>query len=190
MQDLVFNTPWWLLLLLVGGGGFAWHVGQARSDRTVRTAGWVLVGAGVLLFALSWLVTTDRESVERQTRAVVAAVDKKDWQALTLLLDARTSLVGAYNNRDQIIDGAKKTSDAIGLGSVSITGMETKQADTLITVDLNVLSYQDYTMGRPTVTSWRFDWQNTGGGWKLARIEPLPNDQSTPEEVLHHLQKP
>jgi hypothetical protein len=153
-------------------------------------AGAGIAGLGVLLALLSWFVMTDKEHCEKQTRQMVAAVDHRDWPALEKLLDAHTSLEGVYKDRDEIIDGAKKTVDAIGLSSVSITGTEVKQVDTVITVDLAIMSDQDVTMGRPAITNWRFDWENTGTGWKLVRIEPLQGEQVSRDEVLKRLEHP
>jgi hypothetical protein len=190
MRDLIFATPWWLLALLIGGGGFVWYTGDSRMEKPLKVAGLCIAGLGVLLALLSWLFVTDKEYCEKQTRQMVAAVDHRDWPALEKLLDPRTSLEGIYKNRDEIIDGAKKTVDALGLTSVSITGTEVKQVDTVITVDLRILSDQDATMGRPAISNWRFDWANTGNGWKLVRIEPLEGEQVSRDEVLKRLQRP
>jgi 4-amino-4-deoxy-L-arabinose transferase-like glycosyltransferase len=189
MQDLIFNTPWWLLLLLIGGGGYVWYTGNTRSEKSWKIGGIVLALLGITLAVTSWLVQTDKEYVGNRSRQIVAALDRRDWSALDGLLDPHTSLEGVYKNRDQIINGAKKTVDTIGLSSMSITSMDVKQTDTVITVDLNILSSQDLTLGRPTITSWRFDWENTGTGWKLVRIEPLPNGQISKEDIVQHLEK-
>jgi hypothetical protein len=190
MEDLFFDTPWWLLTLLIGGGGYVWYTGNARSEKSWKIGGIVIALVGVGLAITSCLVTTDKEYVDQHTRQIVEAFNRRDWPALHGLLDPHTSLEGVYTNRDQIIDGGKKTVDAIGLTGASITSLQTKQTDTLITVDLNILSSQDITMGRPTVTSWRFDWENRGTGWKLVRIEPLQNEQISKDDVLKHLERP
>jgi len=190
MSDLIFATPWWLLALLIGGGGFVWYTGNTRMEKSLKSAGIAIASLGVLLALLSWFVVTDKEYVEKQTRKMVEAINHKDWPALEKLLDPHTSLEGVYKNRDELIDGAKKTADSIGLTSVSITGIEVKQTDTVITADLAIMSYQDATLGRPAITNWRFDWENTGTGWKPVRIEPLQGDQVGKDEVLRRLQHP
>jgi hypothetical protein len=190
MQDLIFDTPWWLLILLIGGGGYVWYNGNTRRDKSWKIAGIVIALVGLTLALTSWLVQTDKEYVEHRTRQMVDAFNRRDWTALEGLLDPQTSLEGVYKNRDQIIQGAKKTVDVIGLSSASITSMEVKQTDTLITADLAILSNQDITLGRPTITSWRFDWENTGTGWKLVRIEPLEGNQVSKDELLKHLERP
>jgi hypothetical protein len=189
MQDLLFDTPWWLLILLIGGGGYIWYNGNARSEKSWKFAGIIIALAGLSLVLTSWLVKTDKEVVADRSRQIVDAVDRRDWNALEGLLDPHTGLEGIYKNRDEIIDGAKKTVDAIGLTSASVTSIDVKQIDTDITVDMNILSNQETTLGRPTVTSWRFDWQNTGTGWKLVRIEPLPNGQISKEDIDRQLQR-
>ncbi len=149
-----------------------------------------MASIGLVLFALGWLVETDKEHCEHRTRQIVAAVDRRDWTALQSLLDPQTSLEGIYLNRDQIVAGAKKTADTIGLSSASITSMETKQHDTVITIDVNIYSLQDATLDRPAITSWQFDWSNTGTGWKLQQIEPLGSQQVDKADLVRHLDKP
>jgi hypothetical protein len=179
-----------LLILLIGGGGFVWYTGNTRSEKSWQIAGIILALAGLTLVLTSFFVQTDKEYVEHRSKQIVAAVDHRDWNALQTLLDPQTSLEGIYKNRDQILDGAKKTADTIGLASISITSTEVKQTDTLITVDLTLLSNQDITMGRPVITNWRFDWDNTGTGWKLVRIEPLEGNQVSKEDIVKHLAQP
>jgi hypothetical protein len=190
MQDLIFDAPWWLLILLIGGGGYVWYNGNARQDKSWKIAGIVIALLGVALLLTSLLVQTDKEFVSKHSRQIVEAAGNRDWPALEKLLDPHTSVLGVYANRDQIIAGAKKTADTIGLTSASVTSLEVKQTDADITVDLSILSNQDITMGRPTITNWRFDWEDRGSGWKLVRIEPLEGNQVTKDEVERHLERP
>ncbi|MBV8782013.1 MAG: hypothetical protein JO353_11500 [Phycisphaerae bacterium] len=103
-------------------------------------------------------------------------------------MPARVNIADVYNNRDELIEGAKKTADTIGLKSATITSMDVTQNDTVITVDLTVLSTQDLTMDRPLPTNWRFDWENRGTGWLLDRIEPLDTQQVSKRDIVSHMQ--
>jgi hypothetical protein len=49
------------------------------------------------------------------------------------------------------------------------------------------MSTQEATLDRPMPTSWRFDWQNTGTGWKLREVEPLDGGQVKKEEIMGRL---
>ncbi len=187
MSDLLFDTPWWLLVLLIGGGAGIWYVGNTRTDAKIKTAGLAVLVLGVVLALLSYFVDTDKEIVARRTRQLVASVVDRNWDVFTSLLDPQTSFAGAYKNRSQIVDGAKKTVEAMGLKSASITSMEVTQNETVITVNLTAVSTLDITMDRPAPSSWRFDWQNTGTGWKLVEIEPLDGSQVKKEEILGRL---
>jgi hypothetical protein len=190
MSDLVFDTPWWLLAVLIGGGAYIWYVGNTRLEKSWKIGGIAVASLGLLLALTSWFVVTDKEYCEKQTRQIVDAATQSDWPTLEKLLDPQSSVEAIYTNRDQIMAGAKKTVDTIGLTSASITSMQVKQTDTVITVDVTILSYQNITQGRPVITSWRFDWENTGAGWKLIRIEPLEGEQVSKEDLLAHLQRP
>jgi 4-amino-4-deoxy-L-arabinose transferase-like glycosyltransferase len=190
MSDLLFDTPWWLLAILIGGGGYIWYVGNTRMEKSWKIGGIAVAALGLLLILTSWLVVTDKEYCDKRTRQIVEAASHRDWPALEKLLDPQSSVEAIYTDRDQIIAGAQKTVDKIGLTSASITSMQVKQTDTVITADVSILSYQDITMGRPIITSWRFDWENTGGGWRLVRIEPLQGEQVSKEDLLAHLQRP
>jgi hypothetical protein len=187
MNDLLFDTSWWLLVLLICGGIGIWYVGNTRLDAKIKWAGLAVLLLGIALALLSYFVDTDKEIVTKRTRQLVTSVVDRNWDAFASLLDPNTSFANAYRNRGQIVDGAKKTVDLIGLKSASITSVEVTQNDSVITVNLNAMSTQDATMDRPLPSSWRFDWQNTGSGWKLAEIEPLDGSQVKKDEILGRL---
>jgi hypothetical protein len=188
MNDLIFDTPLWLLGLLVIVGAALWWSGNNRQDKTLKRVGLAVFLVGVLVGVVSYLVDTDKERAARQTRQIVSAVERRDWEGFGKLLDPRTHVM-IYNNREDIVAGAKITADVIGLKSLHITGMDVEQKDTVINVDFKVLSDQERSMGRPIITSWRFIYQNFGNGWKLDSIEPLKSDEVNPEQIRANLQR-
>jgi hypothetical protein len=188
MNDLLFDTPLWLLGFLVIVGAALFWSGNNRQDKTLKRLGLAVLLAGLVLGVLSYFIDTDKERAVRQTRQIVAAIERKDWDGFSKLLDARTHVL-IYNNRDDIVQGAKVTADAIGLKALHVTGMEVEQKDTVINVDFNVLSEQERSMGRPVVTSWRFVYQNFGAGWKLDTIEPLKSNEVNPDQIRANLQR-
>src|SRR4051812_8114590 len=99
MNDLIFDTPLWLLGLLVVVGAALWWSGNNRQDKTLKRLGLVVLLAGVLLGVVSYLVDTDKEGAARQTRQIVSAAERRDWDAFGKLLDPRTHVM-IYNNRD------------------------------------------------------------------------------------------
>jgi hypothetical protein len=188
MKDLLFDTPLWLLGLLVIVGAALWWSGNNRQDKTLKRVGLAVFLVGVLLGVVSYFVDTDKERAVRQTKQIVSAVERRDWDALGKLLDPRTHVM-IYNNRDDIVAGARVTADAIGLKSLHIIGSDVEQKDTLINVDIKVLSEQERSFGRPITTSWRFVYQDFGGGWRLDTVEPLRSDEMNPEQIRANLQR-
>jgi hypothetical protein len=188
-QDLLFDTPWWLLAALGIAGIVLLVMGNNRQKRQMIWAGLIVLVLAVAWTLVSWFVDTDLEAAVKRTKGIVHAVDQKDWKKFESLLDPRTSFA-YYNNREQLVINGKATAERIGLKSVTLTGTEAKQADTLITVDITVLSNQSITMDRPLPTSWRFSYQNLGQGWVLHHIDALPNQQITPEMINKELVRP
>jgi 4-amino-4-deoxy-L-arabinose transferase-like glycosyltransferase len=106
-SELLFDTPWWLLALLAVAGAALFISGNARLEKRLKLAGLGLVAAAVLLLALSRLVDTDREKVEKQTRQLMAAVVQRDQQGVRRQLHPQASL-GVWN-RDDIAYAASCT---------------------------------------------------------------------------------
>src|SRR4029079_3493871 len=148
MNDLIFDTPLWLLGLLVIVGAALWWSGNNRQDKTLKRVGLAVFLVGVLVGVVSSLVDTDKERAARQTRQIVSAVERRDWEGFGKLLDPRTHVM-IYNNREDIVAGAKITADVIGLKSLHITGMDVEQKDTVINVDFKALRAQERPTGRP-----------------------------------------
>lgn len=177
VSDLLFDTPWWLPTSIILAGVVLFVSGNARQRLGQRNlgAGLVLLAFGLML--LSWLVETDKEVCLRQSREIVAAVQERKWDNLRNLLDEQVSMgilsATIYPNRVDLIKGAQDSVSTYGLTSLTIVSKQARQTQTVITVDLNVLSIQDATMGRPVPSSWQLEWQQNGKQWLLDRISCL-----------------
>jgi hypothetical protein len=174
MNDLIFATPFWLPLCIIGVGVLLFISGNKRQQSRVRWAGIGVVGLAVVLITVSYLVETDKEKVDRHMHELVASVENRDWPKMKTLLSDDASLrtvnMTIYPNRAALLTGAADAADQYQLKSVTITSMQTEQVQTLITVDLNVLTMQDATMGRPVPSGWQFEWEKAGDDWSLSRI--------------------
>jgi hypothetical protein len=185
MTDLLFSTPWWLPTAIIVAGVFVFVTANARQISGARNVGAGLVLLAFVLMLVSYLVETDKERVVRQSRELVKSVEQRDWPKMRSLLDPQVSLaiVGAsiYNDREQLVQGAQHSVDQHGLKSVVITSLDAERAQSVITVDIDVLSEQDATMGRPVPSSWQFDWEKRGKDWVLDKITCLKiaNEQGT-----------
>jgi hypothetical protein len=189
MNDLIFDASWWMLALVIAAGIAVWWQGNMRQDRALKRMGLVVFAAGLAWTSIAWAVDTDKEAAIRRTSGIVSAVHRKDWEALRSLLDAQTSFPPVYANRDALVEGARLTVDAIGLKSVRVLGMNVEQKQSVILVDFRALSDQERTGGQQTITDWRFDFQNRGGGFRLYTITPLKSDAVGPEQIIGQLRR-
>ena len=140
-----------------------------------------------MLIGVSYFVDTDLEKAVKNTKGLVRAVNDRDWAKMQTILDPKASLAvqnsgTPYNDREKIIGGAKAGVDVYGLKNVHILSTETQQAQTSITVTLEVLTEQDFTQGRPLPSTWQFDWLQNAKGWSMTRITCLKIGNSSGQE--------
>jgi hypothetical protein len=134
---------------------------------------------GVGLALVSYFVDTDQERAVKRTKQLVTSFEKKDWAAMRDLMHPRVSLsianvpVTLYSDRDQIVARAQDVSDRYGFHSVTITSLEARQDQTIITVSLGLLTVQDQTGGRPIPSTWEFEWLESANGWSLYKIRAI-----------------
>ena len=174
--DYLFDTPWWLPACVAVTGAVLFYVANNRQEVKLRAAGLVVLCVAILLAVVSYLVDTDREKAEDRSRAIVRAVNAKDWPALKSLLEQQTT-VGilngptVYRGGEQIAARAQDASEKYAVQSVAITSLESRQDQTLITVSVAVLSTQAIV---PTLTSrWEFDYLESADGWYLNEIRAV-----------------
>ena len=175
MADLLFDTPWWLPTLLAGVGIVLFFNGNRRQEAQVRNIGLALVAAAAVLLTVSYLVDTPLEKAVKETKRLVRAIEAQDWNTLRSILDPNTSVsvMGAYQvygTRDQIVDGAKRAYDRYGIKNVKIFSTDARRDDTLISINMTLLSDHDAIGGRTINTNWDFEWQQSGDDWHLVRI--------------------
>jgi hypothetical protein len=85
-MTLLTNAPLWLLVMLPLIGVVLLVTGVQRDQKRLRTGGFGLILAALLLAILRWTVPTDEKTVERKTRDLVAAVSSGDWNSVNQLL--------------------------------------------------------------------------------------------------------
>jgi hypothetical protein len=177
MTELIFHEPWWLLGVVVVGGIVTLVVGNRRMDKMLQRIGITAALLAVLLGALRFIFPTFRERMEIRTKAIIHAVDSRDWNALSSLLDPTTAVGNRSHvlkaGRNAIVDLTKADTELYNVRSLAVIGMDSAQTDTLITVAVEVYSVQDPTQGRPETSSWQFDYQQNGDEWILEKITLL-----------------
>jgi hypothetical protein len=184
--DYFFNTPWWLPAAVVAVGAVLFYTANKRQETRLRTAGLLVVFLGVAVAVVSYFVDTDLERAEKQTRRIVDAFENKDWPAFRSLLHPGTSISIAngqtlYRGNDVIANKAREASDKYGFRAVNVTGMDSRQDQTLITVSIGVISTQEATMLRPINSTWEFDWLESADGWYLSEVRAVRIGQATGE---------
>ena len=186
---LLFETPWWLPSVIVAVGAVIFYTANKRQETKLRNIGLAVAALGILLSLVSYFVDTDQERAVKRTRQLVAAFEKKDWTTLRSLLHPRVSLsianldAALYNDRDQLVARAKDAADRYGFQSVTITSIDSRQDQTLITVSLGVLSIQEQTAGRPITSRWEFDWLESAEGWSLYKIRAIEVANRQAEQI-------
>jgi hypothetical protein len=176
---LLFETPWWLPTVVVLVGTVLFSTANKRGERKLRNIGLAVAALGIGLALLSYFVDTDQERAVKRTKELVAAFEKRDWVTLRSLLHPRVTLgianvpVTLYSDRDQIVARAQDAAERYNFHSITITSMDARQDQTLITVSLNLLSIQEQTGGRPITSTWEFDWLQSADGWSLYKIRAI-----------------
>lgn len=166
----------------------AFFVGLRRLDGKLQRGGIVIILATLLLMGVRVVFPTAAERMESRTRQLVAAVNRQDWNALQSLLDDPTAVTTSAHplaaGRGNVVAMTKDAWDRFGLKSVTVTGVDGKRTDTLITVSLDVLSVQDTTQGQPMPSSWQLDFEQSGDDWVLEKIMLLRVGQYSGDQII------
>jgi hypothetical protein len=142
----------------------------------LRTAGLGLICLAGLMLVFNLLVETPSQHCLRLTKELARDVVNQQWEQARQIMAPNTSFGVAGNaiegkfDREQIVASAQNAVTHYGVKSITITSAEAVRNDTLITVTMTVFTTQDATLDRPVSTTWEFDWQNPGPGWRLNRI--------------------
>ena len=183
MTDLIFQTPWWLPTLIAAAGVVLFVTGNARTETRVRTAGLAVIGLAILLAVVSYLVDTPRETAEKQSRELCYAFERADWPKMTSILDKSTAVTvlnnTIYPTRDQIIAAAKQAHERYGFKTVRVLSASAEQQDTLITVDVVLLTEQSSAIVQTLNSEWQFIWEKHQEGWILTEVRAVKIGNAT-----------
>jgi hypothetical protein len=95
-----------------------------------------------------------------------------------------------YSSRDQIVAAAKRGVEQYGIKNVRVLRADAAETGAIITVTLDLMSEQDFTMGRPITSSWQFEWYKTGNAWTLRRIINLKIADRTGDSASAQFPRP
>src|ERR1051325_6378582 len=102
MNDFLFDPAWWMLAVALAAGVAVWWRGNVRQDKTLARVGLVILGLGIVWSIVSFYVDTPKEHATRTTKQIVRAVNQRNWNRLSELIDERTTFPPIYNNRNDI----------------------------------------------------------------------------------------
>jgi hypothetical protein len=191
MNELLFHSSWWLLACVAAGGVGFFIAGNRRLDKNLERLGLAIFTLAVLLALLRYFFPTARERMEIRTRGIVSAVDHRDWDKLSSLLDEDTAVCGPAQvlkaGRTQIVAATKAAVDVYKLESLNIIGLDSNQTETVITVSIEVLSMHADTADHPITSSWQFQYQQSGDQWILQKITVLRIGSDTGQDFSPRL---
>lgn len=187
MTDLIFQTPWWLPTLIAVAGVVIFITGNARTETRVRNAGLGIIGLAILLAVVSYLVDTPRETAERRSRELCYAFEQADWPKMSSILDRGTTVTvlnnTIYASSDQIVTAAKDAHQRYGFKSVRVLSASAQQQDTVITVDLWLLTEQSSAIVQTLNSEWQFIWEKRQEGWVLTEVRAVKIGNATGDSM-------
>ncbi len=168
-MNFLSETPWWAPTGCWTVGIVLFITGNNRLHAKMKYTGAAVVALGALFAILSYFLQSPREKAISQTRALVAAVEKRDWVEMQSLLHPELTLIG-WKGRAEMVKGAKYYSERYDLKSLSITSIDAIEIDDDVRVSVAVLA--DFKEAAGILTRWTLEWTETREGWVLAAVEP------------------
>lgn len=148
-------------------------LGRERQARLVGITGLAL---GVAAWALSAFVTTDRERVSNESRALVAGAAGANGDALDRLLDSEIKLYRggvALDGKERVLSLVHTTLGGpwkVKSWQILETQAQVDSPTTAMT-QMKVRVVPEVT-GFPDISWWKVDWHKDGSAWRAIAIEP------------------
>jgi hypothetical protein len=169
-MTLLTNAPLWLLVMLPLIGLVVLVTGVQRDEKRLRTGGFGLIIATLLLAILRWTVLTDEKTVERKTRDLVAAVSSQDWKTVNELLK-HANMMGWEG--DVLARETQRFADEYHLQSVGVSSLSVQRQPQVFVVTLWVVSHHHSDMYDTVPSTWQLEYQKRLEGWVVTSITPV-----------------
>lgn len=177
MTDLLFDTPWWLPSAIILLGVAIWFQGNRRVHRLSMRIGLGVAGVGVLLFAVSYFVETEKEKVTRLTREFINAVVARDWAKVESLMDPNVVFrnqsvvsVAESDKRENLLLRARERTEQSGLKDIAVQHIAATKAPMQTSVDARLIAtFEGKGYGKLSA-DWRFVWVKTSGQWQMTEL--------------------
>ncbi len=188
-MNWLYEVPWWLPTC-IGLIGLVFIVtGNNRLEKRLMYGGAGLILLAVALMLTSWFMESDREIVIRQTRELLASVEKRDWSRLEKLLSP--DMVVSINDlqiegRPKVIDTVRLSADKYDVKNLRVVGaMSTTTLNDVITVTVQVSI--DVREWPNLVTNWQMEWEKTAAGWEARDIRFLGGPAISASSAASHV---
>lgn len=184
MTNLLFDAPVWIILAIALLGTVVSFMGLRTGQNSMRNYGLGFIGLAILLVVFRMTIVTDEKRVERQTRALVAAVATGDWTSATdMMKHARF-----YDfSGDEVSAHGKALAQQYGLHDITVNSVEVTKSPNIIQSKLKVVSHHKSQYVDNVPSNWTFEYQKRAAGWVLTLItfEGLSfGDKGAAEQVL------
>jgi hypothetical protein len=164
LEHLFLESPWALAAFFVLVAGVLLRVGRQRRGKLFALLAAVALALAVGVFVLARAVTTDRERLIEDTRALVDATAPLDLAALDRLIDPAATVSGpdgtAWLSAGRVRARLQQAVGRFGVNSQRVRDVQAVAHDTgwgesTVTVRTEMTS----AGGAPVNTGWRLTWR-------------------------------
>lgn len=178
-EHLFLESPWAVMAVCLIAAGLLLMAGRRRRSKGLAMLSVVALALAGGVFGLARAVTTDREQLIEDTRALVDATLPLDPAALDRLLDPAVTVSGP-DGTVWLAAGQIRPRLRTALRRVSLNGQRARSVQA-VTHDTGwgestVSVRTELSGGAPIHTGWRLSWhrgKETGGAWRVVDIRWL-----------------
>lgn len=172
MRDWLYELPLWIPAGLALVGLILIWTGFHRLEKRMKLIGLGMLGFALIIGLASWFLETDREIAIRQTREVIKAIEKRDWNTFGKLLHPDAEVL-VWQGKDKIITLAKENAERYDVRNVRIISLEAeKSGKSGPTVMLHLRIFAE-AQGTPTgFIDWQLEWERSGDAVLLRSADP------------------
>lgn len=157
MPEFIASPPWYIPSALGVIALVLLFQGNRSTNKQLKSIGLLCAVLATVVMALGHFLESDREAVERRTRELAAAVDRRDWKTFGEMLDPKVSFEKFYVGKDSLVAGAEATVDKVGVKDITISGVETAFRANAYDVTFRATA-EIREIGQRAPTDWRLTW--------------------------------
>jgi hypothetical protein len=187
MIDMLLDAPYWLVGALALTGIGLLLSGLRRRQEKMSRGGIGLLAAAALLLVFHIAVPTPQKKVQQQTRDLMEAIGRDDWETAGRLL-RHAHLMDWPEEGTDLARRGRERAQFYGLTGVKVNTLETRREPNVIVVTVSITTYDKgiYVDSVPSV--WDLEYQKRLEGWVLTHIVMVKvgwgQNTVTPQEVM------